>query len=149
MKLKLNWGFGIAAVYILFLVGTLIMVMIFMNQDVSLESKDYYVKGIKYQEEIDKMKRSKELPEQLRISVEQNSIVFTFPKIFNNEELTGKIYFNRPSDDSKDLTVNVQADSTSKQFIPTLNISKGLWKIKVDWNGKGNSYLDHKIVMVN
>ena len=149
MKLKLNWGFGIAAVYILFLVGTLIMVMIFMNQDVSLESKDYYVKGIKYQEEIDKMKRSKELPEQLRISVEQNSIVFTFPKIFNNEELTGKIYFNRPSDDSKDLTVNVQADSTSKQFIPTLNISKGLWKIRVDWSGRGNSYLDQKIVMVN
>src|SRR3989339_1407636 len=144
MKLKLNWGFGIAAVYILFMIGTLIMVMIFMNQDVSLESKDYYVKGIKYQEEIEKMKRSKELPEQLQISVEQNSIVFAFPKIFTAEELSGNIYFNRPSDDSEDLTVNVQTDSSLIQTISTQNISKGLWKIKVDWNGKSNSYLDKK-----
>ncbi|MFA5804691.1 MAG: FixH family protein [Melioribacteraceae bacterium] len=149
MKLKLNWGFGIAAVYSLFLIGTLIMVIIFMNQDVSLESKDYYAKGIKYQDEIDKMKRTKELPEQLDITVEQNSIILSFPKIFKSTELNGKIYFYRPSDDSRDFTIDIAADSSSVQSIPTKNLIKGLWRVKVNWNGKGNSFLDKKIVMIN
>ena len=149
MKLKLNWGFGIAAVYILFLIGTLIMVIIFMNQDVSLESKDYYAKGIKYQDEIDKMKRTKELPEQLDITVEQNSIILSFPKMFKSTELNGKIYFYRPSDDSRDFTIDIAADSSSVQSIPTKNFIKGLWRVKVNWNGKGNSFLDKKIVMIN
>jgi hypothetical protein len=149
MKLKLNWGFGIAAVYILFLIGTLIIVIIFMNQDVSLESKDYYAKGIKYQNEIDKMKRTKELPEQLDITVEPNSIILSFPKIFKSTELNGKIHFYRPSDDSRDFTIDIAADSSLVQSIPTKNFIKGLWRIKVDWNGKGNSYLDKKIVMIN
>ncbi len=149
MKLKLNWGFGIAAVYILFMIGTLIMVVIFMNQDVSLESKDYYTKGIKYQDEIDKMKRTKELPEQLDITVEPNSIILSFPKIFKSTELNGKIYFYRPSDDSRDFTIDIAADTSSVQSIPIRNLIRGLWRIKVDWNGKGNSYLDQKIVMIN
>ena len=149
MKLKLNWGSGIAVVYILFLIGTLIMVMIFMNQDVSLESKDYYTKGIKYQDEIDKMERTKELPEQLDIRVEQSLIILNFPKIFKSTELNGKIYCYRPSDDSKDFIINVETDSSSTQSIPTNNFLKGFWRLKIDWNGKGNSYLDEKIVMVN
>ena len=149
MKIKFNWGSGIAAVYILFMIGIIIMVIIFMNQDVSLESKDYYTKGIKYQNEIDKMKRSKGLPEQLNISAEQTSVVFKFPKIFSSKEINGKIYFYRPSDATKDFSVNVVLDSSSSQLIPTINFVKGLWKIKVDWNVKDNSYLDEKIVMVN
>ena len=149
MKLKLNWGSGIAAVYILFLIGTLIMVTIFMNQDVSLESKDYYTKGIKYQGEIDKMKRTKELPEQLDIKVGQSSIILNFPKIFKSAELNGKIYFYRPSDVSKDFIINVAADSSSAQLIQTKNLLKGFWRLKIDWTSKGNSYLNEKIVMVN
>ncbi len=149
MKLKLNWGSGIAAVYILFLIGMLIMVTIFMNQDVCLESKDYYTKGIKYQDEIDKMKRTKELPEQLDIKVGQSSIVLNFPKIFKSTELNGKIYFYRPSDVSRDFTINVETDSSSAQSIPTNNFLKGFWRLKIDWTGKGNSYLNEKIVMVN
>lgn len=149
MKLKLNWGTGIAAVYILFMIGTLIIVMIFMNQDVSLESKDYYTKGIKYQDEIDKMKRTKELPEQLDIKVGQSSIILNFPKIFKSTELNGKIYFYRPSDDSQDFIINVETDSSSTQSIPTNNFLKGFWRLKIDWTGKGNSYLNEKIVMVN
>ncbi|MDP2038234.1 MAG: FixH family protein, partial [Ignavibacteria bacterium] len=64
MKLKLNWGFGIAVTYILFVVVTLVMVFIFMNQDVSLETENYYSKGIEYQGQIDKINRTQSLPEQ-------------------------------------------------------------------------------------
>lgn len=149
MKLKFNWGSGIAATYILFMIIILVMVFIFMNQDVSLESKDYYEKGIKYQEQIDKMNRTKNLPEQLDISVAQNAVTFLFPKNFKANELTGTISFFRPSDKTKDFNVTISADTTRAQSISTANLTRGLWKIIVDWNANGNSYFNEKMVMIN
>ncbi len=149
MKLKFNWGTGIAATYILFVAGTLVMVAIFMNQDVSLETKDYYAKGLAYQEEIDKINRTKELSEQLDISLNESNIKFVFPSMFRSSKIDGSIFFYRPSSSKNDFTLPISIDSTSTFLIPTSKLAKGLWKIKVNWKVDGNEYLDNKIVMVN
>lgn len=120
-----------------------------MNQDVSLVTKDYYAKEIKYQEQIDKMKRTKELPEPLDINLEASAIKFSFPKLFKPNEVKGTIQFYRPSDKSKDFAVNVSLDSSYVQSINTVNLQKGLWKIQIDWNAKGNTYFNEKIIMTN
>jgi hypothetical protein len=147
--MKLNWGSGIAAVYISFMVGVLIMVYIFMNQDVTLETEDYYAKGINYQEQIDKIKRTSELPEQLLIQQEGVNINFYFPKIFSQTEIDGTIFFYRPSDDKQDFTKEIQLNTEMRQSFSVLEIEKGLWKIKVDWLAKNNSYYNEKLIMVN
>ncbi len=147
--MKLNWGGGIAAVYILFMIGVLIMVYIFMNQDVTLETEDYYAKGINYQTQIDKIKRTSELPEQLLIEQVGEKIIFSFPKLFSEKEIGGTIFFFRPSDDKKDFTKEIKPDSSMQQNFSVLEIEKGLWKIKVDWIVKNNSYYNEKLIMVN
>ena len=59
--IKMNWGKGIAAVYICFVVIILGFVFYFMNQDVDLVTHKYYDEEIKYQEQIERMKRTNEL----------------------------------------------------------------------------------------
>lgn len=147
--MKLNWGSGIAVVYILFVIAVLIAVVVFMNQDVSLETKDYYAKGIAYQEQIDKMNRANELPEKLEIEQAGNYLNFNFPKIFRPNEIGGMIYFYRPSNKQQDFLVNIQPDTSGIQTVPVASIEKGLWKIKIEWAAKGNSYYNEKIFMVN
>lgn len=147
--MKLNWGSGIAAVYILFMIGVLIMVFIFMNQDVTLETDNYYIQGLQHQEQIDKETRTNELPEQTVIKQENGFIVIKFPGIFNNKDITGTVNFYRPSDNSKDFSFPVQTDSSNAQLIPSSNLEKGLWKIKINWNVKEISYYNEKILMVN
>ena len=149
MKLKLNWGFGIAVTYILFVVVTLVMVFIFMNQDVSLETENYYSKGIEYQGQIDKINRTQSLPEQIGVSVASSSIDFSFPKIFSAADYSGNIFLYRPNDRHKDFSVAVSPNDSNLQSISTASLEKGLWKIKVDWSAKGNSYYNEKLVMVN
>ncbi len=149
MKLKFNWGFGIATTYTIFVIVTLVMVVIFMNQEVSLETENYYAKGIKYQEQIDKVNRTRILPEQLEISASQAAILFSFPRIFDNRDFSGKISFYRPNDEKKDFTVEIMPDTSHSQTISTESLDKGLWKVKVDWNAKGNNYYNEKLVMVN
>ncbi len=149
MKIKFNWGLGIASVYILFLIGSLVMAVIFMSQDVSLETTDYYAKGIVYQEQIDKMNRTKSLPEQLEIIASDGVLLFSFPKIFRHNEIDGTIHFYRPSNSSKDFTIAIAPDTARVQSIGTTNLEKGLWKIKIDWDADGNLYFNEKIVMIN
>lgn len=147
--MKISWGVKIAAVYTLFVIGVMIMVFIFMNQDVSLVTDDYYAKGIKYQEQIEKMNRTKKLSEQLDIRVNAGYVAFAFPKFFKSNELGGTIHFFRPSDKTKDFTVKVETDTARVQNITTINLLKGLWKVKIDWNAKGSSFFNEKNLIIN
>jgi hypothetical protein len=147
--MKLNWGKGIALVYTLFMIGVLIMVYIFMNQDVSLVTDDYYSKTLTYQKEIDKINRTNLLPENLLIKQNQDSILFTFPKMFASSSISGLIFFYRPSDQSKDFVLKINPDSRNTHTVPTKQLSNGLWKIKVEWSASDTSYYNEKIIMVN
>lgn len=149
MKLKLNWGFGIAVTYTLFVIIVVSAVIFFMRQDVSLETNNYYSKGIKYQEQIDKIDRTNKLPEQLQISLIESGILFSFPKIFETKILSGKISFYRPSDEKKDFIVEISPDNSHTQIIASNELDKGLWKVKVDWNADGTDYYNEKLIMVN
>ena len=120
-----------------------------MNQDVSLETDNYYTKGIQYQEQIDKINRTKNLPEQIEVSVTKSGIAFSFPKIFSANEFQGKIFLYRPDNKLKDFTVDVSPDTSLSQLISTTDLDRGLWKIKVNWSAKGNSYYNEKLIMVN
>lgn len=147
--MKLNWGYNIAAFYIFFVLVLLIVVFIFMRQDVGLVTNDYYAKEIAYQEEIDKTNRTKELTEQLDITVEPAQIIFSFPKMFRSGDIDGTIHFYRPSNKEKDFVADIVTDSSRIQIIETSKLEKGLWKVKVDWSVNNVSYFTEKIVMVN
>lgn len=146
---KISWGVKIAATYILFVVVVLVAVVIFMNQDVGLVTKDYYDKEIKYQDQIDKEKRTHDLPEQLNINSVAGMVKLSFPKLFKSEEIGGTIQFYRPADKTKDFAVNIALDSAHTQSLSMANLDKGLWKVQVDWNAKGNNYFNEKIILAN
>lgn len=149
MKLKFNWGTGITLTYSLFVLAVLIMVYIFMNQEVVLETNDYYAKGLEYQKQIDKVERTNKLPVQLEVNLTEENVEFLFPKLFSYKDISGKIIFYRPSSSNQDFTVNISADSSNIQKLLRRNLSKGLWKIKIDWAVLSNSYYNEKIIMVN
>ncbi|MCX7876043.1 MAG: FixH family protein [Melioribacteraceae bacterium] len=148
MKINFNWGTGIALSYIIFVLGTLLMVFIFMNQDVGLETDDYYAKGLEYQKQIDKIERTNQLNEQLDIIQKKDSIIFNFPKIFESEKISGEIYFYRPSSNTKDFKVKIELTNSNQQIF-TNKLDKGLWKIKVDWFANNQNYYNEKIIMIN
>lgn len=147
--MKISWGIKIAATYIIFVIGVIIMVLIFMNQDVHLVTDNYYAKELEYQEQIDKVDRTSRLKEQLQIANLQSDIKFIFPAEFSSSVISGRIDFYRPSDQSQDFTVEIRTDSLLTQIISTAKLMKGVWKVKVDWSANGDTYYNEKILMVN
>ncbi|MFA3782302.1 FixH family protein [Melioribacteraceae bacterium 4301-Me] len=147
--MKISWGVKITIVYGLFVLFIVTLVIIFMNQKVDLVDDDYYPKEIVYQQQINKIQRTQKLPEHVSIDTKLKGIEIKFPASYNPADISGKINFYRPSDKTKDFTINLSLNQNCQQLIPSDNLEKGLWKVKIEWNHLGTSYYNESTIMVN
>ena len=153
MKLKIsppigrvNWGTGIVIAFAIFMGGTISTAVYLMNQDVDLVADDYYDQEIKYQQQIDRIKRTKKLDEKNIIVFNQTLINVTIPTSFLNRDLTGEIYLYRPSDEKSDIKIPLHTDSLGVMVIPVSSLKKGLWKVKVNWlTGEMEYFVEERI----
>lgn len=146
--MKLSWGKGIFAAYVVFMIIVLGTVAFTTTVDLDLVADDYYEQELKYQNEIDKKNRTSLLPEQVEIILEKENLKLSYPK-FLATPISGKVNFYRPSNQELDFTLDIKSDSTNLQFVPLQKLAKGLWKIKVDWLYSDEEYLNEKIIVIN
>lgn len=133
-----------------FIILIITMVSMAMNQKVDLVSKDYYEQELKYQDKIDKTKRTIALSESMTYHVEQATVVLKFPKQFKNQTIKGSIYFFRPSDEALDTRINfVVADSSLSKNINTRNFKPGFYKMQVDWEANNDHYYNESVIKLN
>ncbi len=146
---KFNWGTGLAIFIVLFLVVTIGQVIIIhMVVDYDLVEEEYYAAEIKYQEQIDKLKRTEALPEKLQIKLVDKIIEFTFPSIFSPKSITGTVTYYKPSDDLLDKKQTIKLNEENKMYMNTDELTTGFWKIKVDWSVNNVTYYNEKSMVV-
>ena len=148
-KSKFNWGTGILITIIVFMVITISTVVYLMNQDVDLVASDYYDKGIHHQEQIDRMNRTNKMGDEVSISPENGFVRLTLPKSFIQKNLVGSIHFYRPSNSKKDFVVALSVDTSAQQIIPTQNMDKGYWKVKLNWTQDAVEYYKESSFVIN
>ena len=146
--MKISWGLGILLVIIGFLAVSFGTIIFSFSQDVNLVTDNYYEKEVVYQQQINRIKKTNELPDQLSIKALESLVLLEFPHIFEPEEILGEILFYRPSDRYHDVKYKIKIDSSNQFIIPTGNLRKGMWRVKVDWMVNSESYYNEKIIMV-
>lgn len=144
----MSWGKKIAILYIGFVILTLAFVFFAMNQRVDLVTDNYYEKELKYQEQIDKSKRTKELKEKINVQIFEKTVRVKFPNLPDKNNQKDFILFYRPSDPSRDIKIRISPDSLGNQIIPTEKFAKGFWKIKLSWTSGGTEYYDESIINI-
>jgi len=148
MKTKFSWGTGIVIGIIIFVVVSVSMTLIFMTQDVSLVSDNYYEKSLTYQDEIDKQSRTKSLDEQVIINFNGKVITVLFSDDYMGKNISGEIYFYRPSNSSLDFKLPLQVSEEGKQLISVEKLEKGFWRVKLNWMMNGNEYYNERAITV-
>ena len=148
--MKFNWGTKIAILYIGFVVATLALVFWAMTQRVDLVTDNYYDKELKYQEQIERIQRTKNLNKKTSIEYQGREIIINFPAIPDKNISSDKniILFYNPSNPARDLKILISTDSLGTQKIPTEKISKGFWKIKLNWVSFGKEYYDEAMINI-
>lgn len=145
---KIGWGTRIAILYIGFVMLSITMVVISMNQKIDLVSEDYYPKELAFQNQINSTNNANALSEQISHSFTGNGIELQFPSIFKGKKITGEIVFFRPSDASKDFKTPVRLDEQVKQIIPINNLNKGMYKLQIDWKVNDTAYFDEETILI-
>lgn len=146
--MKINWGWGIAIFFTLFVVSLVFQVWKSTTYDHSLVEQDYYAKDIAYQEHYDRMLNASKLQKDLQIIQlpQKASIRLEFPKEVGTP--SGIIKFFNPANSQLDFERSVEVDAEKQQFISTAELKKGLWRVKVEWDADGKGYYKEEVVVL-
>jgi len=147
-KSRINWGTGIVLGIIVFVVISITMTVIFMTQDVSLVSDNYYEKSLSYQDEIDKQSRTNSLDEQVKINFNGEIIDILFPSSYLSKNISGDIYFYRPSNSKLDFKLPLELNEEGNQLILVKNFEKGFWRLKLNWTMDGDGYYNERAINI-
>jgi hypothetical protein len=141
--MKINWGTGIVIAFIGF-ISFIMYFIITMNIDDKyshdLVTEDYYAEELTYQNDIDKLKNTKALSENITYKKTSEGMIIQFPKNIDFKNISGKVFLYRPSNKQLDFDTAI---SLSKPYllIPDNRLVDGRWNIKIDWQYKGKQYL--------
>jgi hypothetical protein len=148
MKIIGNWAIAVPTFYITFVL-LMVGVLIFSTfNKVELVDQNYYDKEIVYEKQIDKIRRTNALPEKLLVSSGNGFVLIQFPKSIDKNKLSGKIVFFKPSESKQDFFTNINPDNENKMIFGTDKISKGFWRIKIDWASGDSTYYNEEVVVL-
>ena len=141
--MKINWGTGIVLAFI----GFIAFIMYFIvrmnindkyNHD--LVSEDYYADELQYQNEINKLKNSETLENNIGYQKTTDGLLIKFPKELDYTKIKGKMFLYRPSNKQLDFETAISL-SNPYLLIPDKRLVDGRWNIIIDWQYNGKSYL--------
>lgn len=146
--MKLNWGHKLAITMTLF-IGFVVTLGIIMstNKD-SIQETNYYEKGLYYDKQIDKEKRTKALNEKPVISFDIAANLLEIDKPKGLEMVKTTLLLYKPDAKSKDIIVDVSGlESQNKVAFSMANMSQGKWIAKFNWSdGKHEYYLEQSFI---
>ena len=150
MKNKSNWGKGIAAVYIFFVVALLSFVVFSRFHQVELVTKDYYKNELVYEEQIERHKRTLALPTafEWEFAKTAKTVILKFPKELAQKSISGTIMFFRPSDATQDKIIPIKLSEDGHQLVNVAHLSSGLWRLKIFWNVGDEEYYNQDIIII-
>ena len=132
--MKINWGYSLFIVIILFLGGMGALVYITFQHKINLVNKDYYPLEIDYQQMINRKSNTMILKEKPSFKYINDKCVITFPDNFTFSEVTGEIQFYRPSDFEDDVIISLNLSNTGEQTYSTTELLQGNYIVKINWN---------------
>lgn len=143
MDMKINWGTGIVIAlvgFMSFILYFVITMIVDKNYDHDMVVEDYYAKELTLQGEIDKLKNSNNLSNNISYKVTEKGLLILFPSNLDIEKVTGNVFLYRPSNKQLDFETDISL-SEHYLLIPDKRLVDGRWNIQVDWKYNGESYL--------
>lgn len=139
--MKWNWGTKLVIAIVIFMSFIFVLVYLSTQNVINLVEKDYYPKGLKYQDRLDEIENARLLSKSFRILQLENDIIVSFPPM---DPDTGTIMFFRPSGNEYDQTYRLEPDTAMSMKFPKSAFIKGKYLVKVFWKEKGKGYYFEK-----
>lgn len=144
----MSWGIRITLLYLGFVAIILTLVFTCFGHKSELESKDYYARELKFQDQINAEQNNNNLSEPIEYRILDRSVQVVLPKEIVSPDITGKIYFMRPSDSSQDKTISLATDKNGFQTI-NAGFVKGVYKMQISLTSGHKNYYKQAVINFN
>lgn len=136
------WPLGVIAAFVIFISGTIGLVVMAASHKAELVSDNYYDQEIKYQNRIDSLGRAQQLGGLASMAIDAGSgrITISLPPAQVRSGVAGRIQLYRPSAAGADRTLSLAPDENGLQFVDLKGLLPGLWKMRVSWTAEGRDY---------
>ncbi len=141
---KFNWGHGITIFLVIFLLLNVAVVLYTFSQDVELVTDNYYEKELKYEDQIVRERRGMNLPDSLKIDLDNSNLKINYPASLLKNSIHGNIHLYRPDQKKFDYNIKIDYDSTGQQIVNMAGKAPGKWKISITLNDGSFDYLFKK-----
>src|SRR5262249_15302292 len=120
------------------------------SQKVELVSGDYYEQELKFQGQIERVRRTERLGVEVFVGYDSSkrAITVTVPANQSQHPLTGHIQLYRPSAARLDQELPLQLNGEGRQSFDASHLRPGLWKVRVSWTAAGEDYFIEKKLVV-
>lgn len=143
------WPYAIVVCMILFMAYIAMFVYKAMKQDVGLVSKDYYEQEIKYQDQIERVKRTQALGDvMVNYSAEDKTVLLQMPATYREKNLTGTITLFRPSNDKLDKQLPLELGRDQSQLLDAKDLESGIWKVRVSFSDGEETFYSEKTIQI-
>ncbi len=135
----MNWGIGIAIVYILFVLGMLTLVFKSRSQKIDLVTENYYQQELAYQEEIDAKQRVEDSGCMPVIQKKSNQYQIQIPGSKGNP-IQGSLLAYCPSNKKADRLISLKPTNDGQWLLDLESLSTSQYILKLHWSKGGEIY---------
>lgn len=142
--MKFNWGHKLVFFGVCFMLFVMGMVFYMTQKKNELVDENYYEKGIRFQEELNKFNATEGKDIDFRYTTSTAEIQFRIP----HPSTAVKIQLYRPSDSKLDQNMEITTDADGRAVLSTSAMAKGLWQVKLEWSVKNSIVTFEKAITV-
>lgn len=139
----MNWGKGIAIALALFMGFIIYLGVTLMSQDVNLETEDYYLREMAYDEEIKAIQNANN-GKKIKVKYEDEQIVVVIPSDEDYEDVL--IEFNRPNNEKMDKEFKMEGTKT--MVISYDMLQKGKYNLTITYLSDGKPCLQKEEIYI-
>jgi nitrogen fixation protein FixH len=133
------------AVFISFLVGFIIFAT---RQHVDLVRSDYYEEELRFQQQLDRVKRTQLSGQSAAIQYDSRHECITLDLPGAGGPANGSIHLYRPSDAKLDRDLPLSVDAQGRQSLDARALQTGLWRVRVQWTRQGQEYYSDQAIVI-
>jgi hypothetical protein len=148
MTMRINWGVGIAATYILFAAATGGFVAFAMSRPVSLVSPDYYADSMREDQHLAATQNAQALGAALGIHSDGRDRIHVSLPPTHATAASGTVTLYRASDAAADRTVPLHPDLNGAQEVDVRGLPRGSWLVQLRWKVDGQDYYFERPVIL-
>ena len=148
-KIQNPWPVGLVIFFIVFATYIVGYVIFATRQKMDLVREDYYDQEIRFQQQIDRVKRSVPVLADAAIDYDRagDLVTVSLPSVKFND-ISGSVSFYRPSDAALDSNVELGLDPAGRQSLSVRSLRSGFWKVRVQWKTAGREYFFEKPIVI-